>query len=37
MLNIKELKEVNKTGLNRKHLSPQTYTLTIGRNVNKTP
>ncbi len=37
MLNIKEIKEVNKTGLNRKYLSPQTYTLTIGRNVNKTP
>ena len=35
MLNKKELKEINKTGLNRKHLSPQTYTLTIGRNIEK--
>ncbi len=33
MLNIKEIKEVNKNGLNRKYLSPQTYTLTIGKNI----
>tara|TARA_R110002096_G_scaffold268578_1_gene462454 strand:- start:105 stop:458 length:354 start_codon:yes stop_codon:yes gene_type:complete len=37
MLNIKEIKEVNKTGFKRQYQSPQTHTITIGRNVGDTP
>lgn len=37
MLNIKEIKEINKTGFKRQYQSPQSYTLIIGRNVNGKP
>ena len=37
MYDLNTIKKINKNGLKGQYQSPQTYTLTIGRNVNKTP
>jgi len=37
MYDLNTIKHINKNGLKGQYQSPQTYTLTIGRNVNKTP
>jgi len=37
MYDLNTIKKINKNGFKGQYQSPQTYTLTIGRNVNKTP